>query len=326
MIPKIITFGSATRDIFLRAKGFLIKDFHTKGAGKEIVLPYGLKINIDNVHFHSGGGGTNTAATFSSQGFKVYFYGILGTDAEGEEVMKELKEKGIDLRFVARTSARPTDLSIIFSTPKERTILVYRGASQVFNKSKIVWSKIRLADWFYLAPLSYNVRGNIEKIIKFAKKEKIRVMANPSSSFLRLSFNKIISLLKNVDILLLNEEEAQLLIGNCHLKKKNLLLRIKKYFPGILIISNGFEEVFVADQNNNIYSVLPEKVQIVDKTGAGDALGAGFLSGYIKNNEKIIPAIQLGVANAVSCLKKWGAKEGILRKNQSFKKQKVKIL
>ena len=147
---NIITFGSATRDIFLKAEEFLVGDFRFDQIKKKILLPYGLKVNIEEIYFHSGGGGSNTAATFSSQGHKVAYCGVIGRDPEGEAVLKELKEKGIDTMFVSRTDRKPTNVSVIFSTPKERTILVYKGASSVLSKSQVPFKKIKNADWFYI--------------------------------------------------------------------------------------------------------------------------------------------------------------------------------
>jgi len=320
----IITFGSAARDIFLRAKQFLIDDFKIDRFKKEILLPLGLKIDIKDVHFHSGGGGTNTAATFSTQGLKVAFCGVIGRDSEGEEILKELRKKGIETKFIFRANKKPTNLSVIFSTPRERTILVYRGASQLLNKNQIPWSKIKETRWLYLAPLSKKLTKLSKELVDFAKKNQIKVMANPGDSQLNLSKRILYPTLKKIDILLLNLYEAQMLAENFSLKGKNLISKIKRFFPGILIITNGEEEV-LASNGEFFYSALPPKIKIVDKTGAGDAFGAGFLSGYIKSGGDIKFSIQLATANAVSCLKKWGAKEGILKKNQNFKKVKVKV-
>jgi len=318
----IITFGSGSRDIFLRAKQFSIGDFKPDLIKKEILLPFGYKINIENIHFYSGGGGTNTAATFVSQGFKTAYCGMIGDDPEGEEILRELKKKGIETKFISRTKKKPTNLSVIFSNSKERTILVYKGASQIFDKLQIPWSQINNTEWFYLASFGKNSIKIFKTVIDFAEKNQIKIMANLGISQLKLPIRDLHPLLKKIDILLLNQEEGQILVRNSTIKGKNLIKEIKKFFPGILIITNGNNEIFISDERF-LYSVFPLKVKVLDKTGAGDAFGAGFLSGYIKSQGNIVKAIQLAIANSASCIKKWGAKEGILKKNQKFKKVKV---
>ncbi|MFH1423588.1 MAG: carbohydrate kinase family protein [Candidatus Nealsonbacteria bacterium] len=318
----IITFGSATRDIFLRTKHFLIDDFDVQNPGREICLPFGLKIDIDEVHFHSGGGGTNTAVTFSNQGLKTAFCGILGKDCHGEEIFRDLKKRGVDCHFIVRTNEKPTDLSVILSAPKERTILVYRGVSGEWQKKDIPWTKISQARWFYLAPFIAGKEGLFEEIVDFARKNKIRVMANPSSSFVNLPLKKTRALLKKIDILLLNQEEAQALIKNSRLSGQELMLTVKKEFPGILLITNGHQRAFLS-QKNKIYSVLPFAAKTVDKTGAGDAFGSGFLAGYLESRGDMIYSTQAALANSIACFSQWGAKEGLLKKGQPFKKAKI---
>jgi sugar/nucleoside kinase (ribokinase family) len=318
----IITFGSATRDIFLEAKQFLISGFKFDYIKKKILLPYGLKLNVEKIHFHSGGGGTNTAATFTSQGLKTAYCGVIGKDLEGQAVLEEIKEKGIGTDFIFKTDKKATNSSIIFSTPKERTILVYKGASQTLNERQIPWAKIKNTRWFYLAPLSGKLFRLFGKLVDFAKDNQIKIMVNPGSSQLKLPAKILEPALQKIDILLLNQEEAQILIKNPSLEGEQLVNKIKEILPGILIITNGENRALIAD-GKFLYSALPSKVKVVDKTGAGDAFGAGFLSGYIKNKGNIKAAIQLAVANSASCIRKWGAKEGVLKKNQRFKKIKV---
>jgi len=61
----------------------------------------------------------------------------------------------------------------------------------------------------------------------------------------------------------------------------------------------------------------------VDRTGAGDSFGSGFVSGLIRFEGDIENAIQLGIANANSCLQEQGAKNGLLEKKDKFKKVKI---
>ncbi len=321
----IITFGSATWDIFLKTKNFQILSNKKFITGKGICLNLGSKIDVEDIYLFSGGGGTNTAATFSAQGFKTAYCGVIGEDFEGEGILEELKDKGINTKFILKTNKKPTNLSVIFSTPRERTILVYKGASQFLNKSQIPWSEIKNTKWFYLAPLSGNLAKVFKDLIDFAGKNQIKVMANPGNFQLKLPSKVLHPLLRKINILILNQQEAQILAKKPLLKGKKLIKEIKKFFPGILILTNGEKRFFLSDRKF-FYSALPPKIKVLDKTGAGDAFGSGFLSGYIRNKESINSSIQLAVANSITCLKKWGAKEGILKKNQKFGKVKVSKL
>ena len=319
----IITFGSATHDIFLQSKTFKIigeKKFIT---GKGLCLSLGQKIEVKDIYFSTGGGGTNTATTFASQGFKTAYCGVVGNDPAGEEVIKDLKKFKTDTRFVLKTKKKPTNLSVILSSDgQERTILVYRGASEELTKNKVPWSQLK-AKWFYLAPLSGKLCGLFETLVDFAQKNKIKVMANPGNSQLNLPQQTLKRILKKIDILVLNQEEASLLTKIPYQQEEEIFKKIDELSPGIAIMTKGPAGVVVSD-GNYLYQAEPLKVKVVDRTGAGDAFAAGFLSGLIQSGQ-IVYAIQLGIANSSACLQKIGAKNGLLKKNQKWSKVKVKI-
>ncbi|MFH1894305.1 MAG: carbohydrate kinase family protein, partial [Patescibacteria group bacterium] len=170
----IITFGSASQDIYFASKKFLPaygKKFIT---GEGVCLNLGSKTEMESVFFSSGGGGTNAAATFAKLGLKVAYCGQVGQDYFGNSILKELKDLKIDARLVKQTSKKPTNTSVILDYPgKDRTILVYRGASDFLEKKEIPWDKLKNTKWFYLAPFSGKLASATEAFISFAKKNKI---------------------------------------------------------------------------------------------------------------------------------------------------------
>jgi len=332
----IITFGSATRDIFLKSKDFKVagqKKIFTRAAAKGeedlssssergFSLSLGLKINVDGIYFYSGGGGTNTAATFVKQGFKTAFCGLVGKDEAGEKIIKELKERGINSGFVSMTGKKPTNHSIILSlNGRERTILAYRGASGELSKKDIPWQKLK-AKWLYLAPLSGRAVPLFEDLVDFAKKKKMKIAANPGNSQLSLPEKKLTGILKKIDVLILNQEEASLLAGLPANKEKEIFRKIDELCPGIAIMTKGSAGAVVSD-GQYLYRAPALKTKEIEVTGAGDSFASGFVSGLIKKNGDVEYAVQLAVANASACLKKIGAKNGLLSAGRKFKKVRV---
>ena len=80
----------------------------------------------------------------------------------------------------------------------------------------------------------------------------------------------------------------------------------------------------VASGGKYLYRAGVPKSKVIDRTGAGDSFASGFITGFIKKRGNVEYAIQLGTANATSCLRKWGAKQGLLEKGEKFEKVKVK--
>lgn len=313
----IITFGSATWDVYIKPKKIQEIESEKFTTGKGVCFSSGSKVDIEEMRFFSGGGGTNTAATFARQGFKTAFCGMVGQDLSGEEIIKELKRFRIDSNFVAKTGSTPTSHSIIINYPDtDRTILVYRGASELLDKKNIPWGKLN-AKWFYLAPLSGKLCQSTEGIINFAHKNKIKIAFNPGNSQISFPQEKIKDIIKKVDILFLNQEEASILVKIPYSKEKEIFKKIDEFCPGIAIMTKGELGVAVSD-GKTLFSAEPPKIKVVDRTGAGDSFASGFVSGFIKSDRDIEYAIQIGIANSNACLKTWGAKEGLLKKDEKF--------
>ncbi|MEK7503855.1 MAG: carbohydrate kinase family protein [Patescibacteria group bacterium] len=318
----IITFGSASQDIYLESEKFLpvlSKDFNT---GKGIHLSMGSKIEVRESFLASGGGGTNAAATFANQGFKVAYCGMIGDDSLGGLVIKELKKYGIDTSLIKKTKKMLTNISVILmQSGNDRVILVYRGASDFLDKKDILWDKIKKTKWLYLAPFAGKLTGVTEELVAFAKKNNIKVAFNPGYNQLTLPKKVLHNILSKIDVLILNQEEASFLTNIPYQKENEIFKKIDELSPGIAIMTKGKEGAVVSD-GKYLYCAKSLGMKLVDGTGAGDAFGSGFVSGLIQKND-VVYAIQLAMANSSFAIAKIGAKEGLLRKNQSWPKIKV---
>lgn len=327
----VVTFGSATRDLFIRSKEFKTlknKEFIT---GQGICFNLGSKIYLDDMLFTTGGGGTNAAATFAKQGFKTAYIGRIGKDSGGRAIKEELKDLRV-VSFISEDNKLKTAYSIIISvSQKERTILVYNGACHYLSVKDVPFVKLK-AKWFYIAGLSGKSAQVLLPIIDFVKKNKIKVVLNPGAAQLNLGLNGLKNILNTVDVLILNQEEGAKLAELPFEKEKEIFKKLDKFVRGIVVMTKGPKGVVVSD-GKCVYSAgtFKEK-RYVDRTGAGDAFGSGFVSGLIRTN-KIEEAIKLGSANGTAVVEELGAKNGLLTKLRfekesrwgKFKITKVKL-
>jgi len=311
----VITFGSASQDIFVLPKHITALKYEKSLQQKEVCFPFGSKIDVQDILFHSGGGGTNTAATFALQGFKVAYCGVTGSDMFGLQIAKELKKRNISTSLLAMTTKKATNQSIIIANQnQDSTILAYRGASDMMDKSRIPWAKLKTA-WLYLAPLSGLLCDNFEDLVSFAKEHKVKVAANPGLA--QLSLARFADIALNIDILFLNEEEASFLTKIPREQQDAIFKKIDAMCPGIAVMTRGAEGVMVSD-GTHLYSAKPHMDrEIVETTGAGDAFASGFVSEYMRTQD-IGKSIQLGMANSAGCLGHIGAKPGLLKKGQEY--------
>lgn len=311
----IVTFGSATRDSFLRLKKESYRILEERGAqeGKSLCFPLGAKIFIENLQVASGGGATNTAATFANQGFEVAVCSKVSSDKRGEAVIEELKKFKMGTQFIKRDKRYPTAYSVILSAPiGERTVLIYRGACHFMELEDIPWEKLTKVKWFYLAPLSEKSTQLFGPLVKFAREHKIKIAANPGSGQLGLTQEVLKSILSQIDILILNKEESSLLTKISPQNQEMMIKELNSLTGGIVVMTKGKEGSVVSDGKYLFEAGVPSVLPL-EKTGAGDAYGSGFLSGLLQKND-IEYAIQLATANATSCIQKTGAKSGLLKK------------
>lgn len=328
----IITFGSASQDILVKPKHLTLLKYGKSSQQQEVCFPFGSKIDVDDIQFNSGGGGTNTAVTFAMQGFKTAFCGTVGTDTAGKEIIGELKTLKINTSLVKVTNKKPTNHSIVISgDASDRTILAYRGAAELMAKKDIPWAQLKTT-WLYLAPLTGLLCDNFVDIVEFAFRHKIKIAVNPSIA--QLSLEGFPKIARCIDILIMNQEEASFLTKIPYENGKEMLMKINvmSFGEATTVITKGGDGVMVSD-GKYVYSALPlADRKIVDTTGAGDSFASGFLSAYMREpfgpaqggHGDIEQAIQLGMANSAGCLSEVGAKNGLLKKGQGFEKVEVK--
>lgn len=319
----VITFGSATWDIFIRDEEILSDQDKKSPTGKRIYLPLGSKIEIDELRFSIGGGGTNALATFLSRGFKAAYCGSVGDDPIGEEIIADLKARGADVSLISKIKNKSSNLSLVLSVPgKDRTILAYRGASEELLVKDLLGKKT-LAPYFYIAPLSGKLAESFAYIVDFAFENKIRVAVNLGQDQLKIPLNKLKKILSKTEILILNQEESSILTGIPYSKERDIFKEVSSFYSGIFVMTKGSRGVSVFDGQRR-YEAGIIKSKIVDRTGAGDSFGSGFVSA-IMDGQDVKTAIQFATANATSCLKEWGAKNGLIKKGEGYRKVKVDV-
>lgn len=308
----IITFGSATRDVYLRSKKFRgVFDKRAK-TRKVIRLALGAKYDVPEILFETGGGATNTAVGFARLGFKTAVVTRIGAhDERGRILLNTLKREHVDTRFVQHDLSRGTAYSVLLHSPKgERTILIYRGASAKFHEKEMPWSSLKKAHWFYITALGGNL-ALMKKLIRFAKRNDIPVAVNPGAAELARGFSALRPVLAGATVVFLNREEASRLLKIPFEKLTAMFRQLADALPGIVVITDGRRGAHVAD-NQFQYRIGTHDVPVLDTTGAGDSFGMGFIAGYLRSKGDIAYGLQVGIASAESNIQQIGAKIGLL--------------
>lgn len=318
----VITVGSATIDVFADTVSELIKIKTLEKEEALIAYPAGSKILIKNLNFLTGGGGTNAAVSLARLGHKVGYLGKMGDDDRGEIILKELKKEKVG--FLGTKGKEGSGYSIILNTLEhDRTILVYKGANDNLSFNEINLRKLK-TKWFYFSSMINESYNTLERLAEFAQHNQIKVLFNPSNYLAEKGLQHVRKILENSHILILNREEAGMVIGKDSVER---MMEELSLFSKIVVVTDGKEGAYAYD-GKKYYSIKAHKIKVVESTGAGDAFASAFLSGIIKKND-IKFALKMGLANAESILMYRGAKEGLLKWNElkkAMKKNPAKVV
>jgi len=299
----IISVGGASVDVLVKAKEMVKK--HKDHF--DISYHLGEKVLIDDLIFTTGGGGTNTAVAFSRLGLKTGFIGVVGADVNGEMILKELFEEGVD--FLGNVKNGKTGYSVILTGHDDRTILTYKGVN-----NDLSWSNVYLHDlktrWLYISTMLGESFKTVKKLAAHASKNKIKVVCNLSPYLAKKGIKELASFLKNIDVLIINKEECIALAHKSNVK--NAIKAVKKYVNEIVVVTDSFKPALAFD-GKEFYVKNIKRIRPIDSTGAGDAFASGFVYGFI-NRKPISLCLDYGCREALAVIKHIGAKNNLLRK------------
>jgi ribokinase len=302
----MLAIGTATQDVFLRSKVF--KPHREDGKLYE-ELPLGAKLDVEEVVFATGGNAMNAAVTFARQGLDSEFMGVVGTDPAGRTVLGELDVEGISTRHMVQDERFRTGYSTILLAPTgERTILRHHSKVLHDNGAPLDLRAIEHADWLYLSSL-----GSIpllEKVISIAAKNGVQVALNPATMELREP-DKIRTLLEDVAVLLVNKEEMKVFVEGQTLEE---LVRHGVNLVQTVVVSDGPNGVMATDGKQIVKAGTYDDVPVVDRTGAGDAFGSGFVAWHAQG-KSLAESVTFASANATSVVAQIGATPGIVHRH-----------
>lgn len=305
---KILSVGAAVQDVFL-SHSDEFEPVSEKGVHEQFMkLELGAKADVNNITFSTGGGATNAAVTFSRQGLSAIFMGTIGRDPAGLAVLDDLDKEGVDTKHVSYNEKLSTGYSVLLLAPTgERTILTYRGASTHYDVKNFDISDVD-ANWMYVSSMAgcFEV---LDKLFHQARRKGMKIMFNPGKKELAHPA-KLRGLLEDVEILSVNKDEMQQLVEGQSIEE--LVMHGRHYVP-VVIVSDGPNGVCASDGKTIAKAGMYQDVKVIDRTGAGDAFGSGFLSQWVQG-KSLKDCIVYASANSTSVVQHIGAKTGILHK------------
>ncbi len=313
---EVVTIGSATQDVFIRTTGVNImrlQSYHDEQAF--FALPYGAKIDVDEMFITTGGGGTNTSVTFKRFGLTTSVLAKIGDDRSGRQIRDRLQEERIDDSLLVVDPEQRTGYSaIIMGFTGERTVLVYRGATLHLYENDIDWGRLGQAKLVFVGSLSGETAELYPKIACFCAERGIFLAANPGGTQFRAGLDACRDVLPHLDVLFLNKEEAYTFTRvepkRGRHDERQMLRLLHEAGATRVVITEGAKGCQAID-DTAYYSAPACKAKVISTLGAGDAFASGCTAALYKG-ESFDRALRYGAANAAAVIQQIGAKRGIL--------------
>lgn len=252
-------------------------------------------------------GGAATYAAYAAANFvnPVQQISIVGYDFPKEE-MEELKSRGVQLDGVEIV---PDKKSFFWSG---------RYHEDMNSRDTLVTDLNVLADFNPKVPDSYQgaeflMLGNLApatqlSVIKQMKKRPKLIAMDTMNFWMEIAMPDLTEVLKQVDMLMVNDAEARQLSGQFSLVKaaKSIMMMGPKY----LIIKKGEHGALLFHGDNVFFAPALPLEEVFDPTGAGDTFAGGFVGHLAKTGdisfENMKRAIIVGSAMASFCVEKFG--------------------
>ena len=218
-----------------------------------------------------GGSASNYSVAATFYGHKVFLIATTSDDPLVDQILEKLAKIGVDTTYVKRVEGVPGIVSVIVIPGGERIIVKYRGVNELLSPNDIPKQVLQDASIVHITSIPPSVAG---EIARRANGLGVLVSYDPGA-YAYLEKDKVLDVIKYVNIIFLNRREAKALAGN----NPKLLLKMG---PSMVVVKKGPGGAYVLLHGDMIYYGVSKPIRPpVDSTGAGDAFDAFFNAVYL---------------------------------------------
>ncbi|MGC8628220.1 MAG: carbohydrate kinase family protein [Acidimicrobiales bacterium] len=283
--PTIGVMGCFVQDIVVKPLQALVPGGSTKS----------------RIVFAPGGFGPNVAWTAALEGASVRFLGHAGADAQGEALARELQDAGVDVA-VTRKGATASVL-VLVGTEGQRT-MAYDTSSFTLTSEDVTQSQLAGLSLLHLyedlfqdatAEGAWKAVAAVRRsggLVSLDAGNVARIQQQGSAAFMG-TVRKLAP-----EVLFANEEEAAALWPAGDVTA-----------PGLVVVKHGPRPtvVYAADGTELLSVDVAPVADVVDTTGAGDAMAGAFLAAWAAGCD-LREAVEAGHRAAGAVVAQYGAR------------------
>ena len=249
-----------------------------------------------------GGAGGTIATLLARLGSDVRIATRVGTGPFSELALKNLRDAGVDTRMIQIDDRLQTSSVTLLITPDtQRTMISAVGASRYLDSAELGRDDVASCDALVMS--AYSLVGGPQReyavrALEYAREGGLTTFIDMGSGAVNALRDRMISLVQEVDYLLMNEKELYTLTGESS---------ISDAVSGLA--RHGIERLVVKVGEMGSIVITPELTElvdpfdvdgVVDSTGAGDYFTAAFAHAIMEGHE-LLHAARIGnVAGALN--------------------------
>ena len=265
--PLAAVLGDINRDLFLRLRYF----------------PRPGRDNLAEASAWAlGGSAANTAVALARLRVPASVIGRVGSDPEGQALLRELARSGVNTSAVQKDPARPTGICVIpVISSGERTLIGIRGANSALERDGIVEAidgirHLHVSGYALIEPESRRAallaletarKGGATTSLDFGWQP-----AAGASDILR-------QCLRHVSLALPSAPELRMAFGERRLSRAASKARARGVQQVAVTLGAGGCRVFAGDAT---FRVPQFESRAINTCGAGDAFNAGYILGMLE--------------------------------------------
>ncbi len=261
----VVVVGSMNMDLVAKAPRF-------PRAGETVVG--------ESFYTAFGGKGANQAVAIARLGVPVSFVGCVGDDAHGREIISGAQNEGIETAHIRVCAGRSTGTAlIIVDSGGQNRIVVVAGANNELKPEDVQQAEEAIARAALVVTQFEIPMETVRETVGLAARHGVPVILNPAPA---LSESIEPALLKQVDVLVPNETEAEALTGvkqDAADFAAAAIQELRKRGARAVIITLGEKGSMLAD-SEKMCRIPAFRVNVEDTTAAGDAFVGALAAGY----------------------------------------------
>ncbi|MEZ0118661.1 UNVERIFIED_ORG: ribokinase [Heyndrickxia coagulans] len=257
---------------------------------------YGNTEFCQSIKMLPGGKGANQAASAATLGKKVAMVGSVGNDSAGNQMLENLRSRGVDVTGVMKTDKAGTGTFIaLVDRSGENTMVGTIGANEALTGQDIEKAFANLKAKILLIQMETS-KESILAAMKLAKQRGMYVILDPAPAG-----GITPEAFRYADLVLPNSQETEAITGIKVTDKESALLAAQKIHElGIpnAIVKMGSKGSLVSQQGK-ITFVDSIQVQAVDTVGAGDCYAGAIADALIDTDDLVEAARFASVAAGI---------------------------